>query len=126
MPRVPAIIAGLALASLCGCASVAPRPAVSSLGCMRAMRDQLPSGLPDKQAHCLASGLIARHCSVAEAYLAGAGKEITDLFDGGDAEWADWRADRIGVACARHAVDDAGVQRCCEPLGSAPRAGPLQ
>lgn len=125
MPRGPAIIAGLVL-GLCGCVSVAPRPAVSSLGCMRAMRDQLPPGLPDKQAHCLASGLIARHCSVSEAYLAGAGKEITDLFDGGDAEWADWRADRIGVACARHAADDAGVQHCCEPLGSARRAGPLQ
>lgn len=125
-PRTPAWLAGLALASLVGCVSTAPRPAVSSLGCMRAIRDQLPAGLPDKQAHCLASGLIARHCSVTEAYIAGAGKEITDPFDGGDAEWADWRADRIGIACARHALDDADVERCCAPLGSAPRTSPLE
>jgi len=58
--------------------------------------------------------------------MAGAGKELTDPFDGGDAEWADWRADRVGIACAPHAADEAGVERCCAPLRSAPRASPLQ
>jgi len=58
--------------------------------------------------------------------MAGAGKELTDPFDGGDADWADWRADRVGIACARHAADDTDVERCCASLRSAPRTGPLQ
>ncbi|MFO1464921.1 MAG: hypothetical protein U1F35_00520 [Steroidobacteraceae bacterium] len=79
------------------------------------MRAELPRGLRDKQAHCLAAGLIARHCSVTEAYLAGAGKEIADLFGHGDAQWSDWKADRAGIACARRAQDDGALGRCCEP-----------
>ena len=98
---------------LCGCAHVAPRPADSSLSCMRSVRASLPHGLDDKHAHCLASGLIARRCSVAEGYLAGAGKELADVFGPGDAQWADWRADRVGLKCARNAQDDAAVDACC-------------
>jgi hypothetical protein len=98
---------------LCGCAHVAPRPAVSSYGCMQRVRASLPPGLPDKRAHCLASGLIAHHCSVAEAYAAGGGKELHDMVGKGDAEWADWHADRVGIRCAREAADDAAVEACC-------------
>ena len=107
---------------LCGCAHVAPRPAVSSLGCMRAVRASLPANLGDKRAHCLASGLIARHCSAAEGYLAGAGKELADVVGPGDAEWSDWAADRRGVACARMAADDAAVDACCLRSLAAPRS----
>ena len=78
------------------------------------LREKVPSKLPDKQAHCLASGLIARYCSLAEAYLAGVGKEMRDLLGPGDAEWSDWLADRRGIDCARHATDDVSLSRCCE------------
>jgi hypothetical protein len=67
----------------------------------------------DKQTHCLAAGLIARYCSRSEAYMAGAGKELRDLLGGGDAEWADWRADRAGIACAKIAADDSAIAVCC-------------
>ena len=78
------------------------------------LRQKLPVGLPDKQAHCTASGLIARYCSPTEAYIAGMSKEFRDLFGGGDAEWGDWRADRVGVSCARHADDDEALTACCK------------
>jgi hypothetical protein len=84
---------------------------------MRAVRDSLPAGLPDKRAHCLASAGIALRCSVMEAYVAGAGKEISDLFTGGDAEWADWRADRVGVACAKLSYQIDVVSMCCKEHG---------
>jgi hypothetical protein len=85
---------------------------------MVAVRDSLPAGIPDKRAHCLASALIAQQCSVFEAYLAGAGKEIRDMFSPHDtAEWADWNADRVGIACAKqhHGIDDIGD--CCKESG---------
>lgn len=81
------------------------------------VQDKLPAGLPDRRAHCLAAGLIARYCSRSEAYLAGAGKELRDLLGAGDAEWADWRADRVGIQCARQASDDAALAACCEERG---------
>lgn len=81
------------------------------------VQDKLPSGLPDPRAHCLASGLIARYCSGGEAYLAGAGKELRDLLGAGDAEWADWRADRAGIDCARSASDDDALATCCANRG---------
>lgn len=80
---------------------------------MVAVRDSLPGGLPDKRAHCLTSAAIAQRCSVAEAYVAGAGKEVRDLFTGGDAEWADWRADRAGIACAKQSKNTEVVSMCC-------------
>lgn len=81
------------------------------------VNEKLPADLPDARAHCLATGLIARYCSVSEAYLAGAGKELHDLMGGGDAEWSDWRADRAGIDCARSATDDAAVASCCSSRG---------
>ena len=108
----PASVAVLVLA-LCGCASQAARPTTSSYGCMVAERDALPADMPDEQKHCVASGLIARHCSVSEANMAGLGKEFQDLFTGGDASWADWKMDRKGMSCARDAPDDAAIARCC-------------
>jgi len=103
---------------LAACSTSPTRPAKSSYGCMVAVRDSLPAGLPDKRAHCLASALIAQQCSLFEAYLAGAGKEIRDMFSANDsAEWADWKADRVGIACAKqhHGVEDIGA--CCAEHG---------
>jgi hypothetical protein len=105
---------------LAGCAGVPQRPArlaPSSYGCMQAVVNQLPMPMPDKRAHCRAAGLIARYCSVPEAYLAGAGKELRDAVTGGDAEWADWRADRVGIDCAQRSADDAALFRCCAERG---------
>jgi hypothetical protein len=115
------LLVALALLSLVGCATVPHRPARaanSSFGCMETIvQEKVPSHLPDKRQHCLAGGFIARYCSGSEAYLAGAGKELKDLFGRGDAEWGDWRADRAGIACARSAGDDDELARCCEQSG---------
>ena len=81
------------------------------------LKEKLPPDLPDKRAHCLAGGLIARYCSITEAYLAGAGKEVRDLLSRGDAEWQDWQADRAGIACARQEQNDAGLGACCAQRG---------
>jgi hypothetical protein len=108
-----AVVASLAA----GCAPLATReerPAKSSLECMqRAIAGHDLEALPDSEAHCIAAGLIARHCSVSEALMASVGKEIRDLFGAGDAEWRDLGSDRRGVACARHAETDADLQACC-------------
>jgi hypothetical protein len=118
--RIVAVL--LMMANLSACASIANRPsrlAPSSYGCMAAViKEKLPADLPDKRAHCIAGGLIARYCSVTEAYLAGAGKEVRDLFSRGDtAEWQDWQADRVGIECARETKDDAAVAQCCAQRG---------
>ncbi len=102
----------LAVALLAGCGSTPQR---SSYACMRAVRGELPAGLPDARAHCLASALIARRCSPIEAQLAGLGKEFSDLFTRGDASWSDWRADRAGVACASSGLAD--LDACCARRG---------
>jgi hypothetical protein len=81
------------------------------------VRDKLPVNLPEKDAHCVATALIARYCSVTEAYLAGAGKELRDLLGAGDAQWSDWQADRAGVDCAREPVGDTGRASCCSGRG---------
>jgi hypothetical protein len=81
------------------------------------IREKLPPDLPEDRAHCLGAGLIARYCSITEAYLAGSGKELGDLLGRGDAQWADWRADRSGIDCAREAQDDARLAECCERRG---------
>jgi len=67
----------------------------------------------DEFAHCLAAGLIARHCSVGEAWLASFGKEVRDVFGAGDAQWQDLTSDRRGIACAGQASSDADLERCC-------------
>jgi hypothetical protein len=85
---------------------------------MRAVVEQkLPTALPDKRAHCMASGLIARYCSLSEAHLAGAGKELRDLLGKGDAESSDLRANRTGIDCAREVEDDQALARCCSDRG---------
>jgi hypothetical protein len=112
-PANPVLLPLLLVFALGGCAAQAPRPASSSYGCMVAERNALPADMPDEQKHCVASGLIARHCSVSEANMAGLGKELHDMFTGGDASWADWNMDRKGVACAHNAPDDAAVEQCC-------------
>jgi hypothetical protein len=81
----------------------------------------------DKLQHCLAGGLIARHCSVGEARLASWGKEVGDALGRGDADRADLDADHAGIACARGARDDAGIRACCEaryPPAGGPREAP--
>jgi hypothetical protein len=119
MTRIAA--AAVVVANLTACAGVAnraERPARSSYECMQVvLREKLPPDLPDKHAHCLAGGLIARYCSVTEAYLAGAGKEVRDLLGAGDAEWRDWSADRVGIQCAREVADDAKLEACCTLRG---------
>ena len=114
-------VAMVTMADLTACATIANRPprlAHSTYGCMQAvLHEKLPSDVPDKRAHCLAGGLISRYCSVTEAYLAGAGKEMRDLLGKGDAEWRDWRADRVGIECARESADDASLRDCCTERG---------
>jgi len=112
----------LVMANLTACASIENQPsrlAQSSYGCMQAvLQEKLPANLPDKRAHCIAGGLISRYCSITEAYLAGAGKEVRDLLSRGDsAEWKDWEADRAGIECARKGQDDAAVVECCAQRG---------
>jgi hypothetical protein len=115
MNRVPCflLLPGLLMA----CSSVQPRPAHSSYGCMQAVRAQLPTDDNDKRLHCLATAQITRQCSVSEAYLAGMGKELSDLFGSGDAEWADWQADRAGVNCGRAQNSMEDIQACCAAKG---------
>jgi hypothetical protein len=104
----------LVLLSLSACSATATRPESSTLGCAQAVLDQhVPSGIKDKLAHCVAAALIARYCSPAEATLVSMGKEVRDMFGAGDAEWADWRADRAGIRCAAESVSDAAVSTCC-------------
>jgi hypothetical protein len=108
---------GLSLAlGACSTLSGERRAAVSTLGCARAVVDsKVPTAKNDKYLHCMAAGMIARYCSVQESYLASVGKEVRDLFTpGGDAEWADLRADRSGIRCARSAHGDAELATCCE------------
>jgi hypothetical protein len=115
---VPGLVVSLVVSlALCGCAAQAERPTSSSYGCMAVERESLPADMPDEQKHCVASGLIARHCSVSEANMAGFGKELQDLFGRGDASWADWKMDRKGIGCAREASSDEAVTQCCATAG---------
>ena len=120
MDRHDCLAAAMALAGtvvLQGCATVptaGERAAPSALGCMRAtVRERLPTGLDDKLAHCVASGLIVRHCSASEALLAGWGKELRDLLGAGDAQRTDLAANRKGRRCARSATSDQALIDCC-------------
>lgn len=111
------LLVGAIAMALAGCASAPNRPAKSSYGCMAAVRAEVPSGIPDKRAHCLAAGGIAQRCSVIEARIAGIGKEIADVFTaGGDPSWADWRADKAGIACAKRSRDAGELAACCATL----------
>jgi len=106
------------LLPLCGCTPLhgAQRAAHSTSACVHAAIKNLPPRIPDKQAHCRATALIADHCSVTEAYVAGVAKETLDLFGPGDAEWGDLRADWAGVRCARAARTDDEAVQCCKPI----------
>ena len=117
MPLARLSWAGFALSVLAGCASAPDRPAASSYACMAAVRDSLPPGLNDKRAHCLAAGRIAQRCSPWEADLAGAGKEMRDAFTGGDASWADWKADRVGMRCVKLGKTAEALATCCAAAG---------
>src|SRR5690606_4625537 len=104
---------------LAGCTSLSgQRLARSSYGCMEAVvREKVSADLSDQRKHCIAAGLIARYCSATEAYLAGSGKELSDLLGSGDAAWSDWQADRAGVRCARTSASDEDVAACCVSAG---------
>jgi hypothetical protein len=109
-----AVLIATTLLTACAAAPGVKRLSPSSLGCMRAVvREKLPQNLPDKQAHCLAAGLIAHYCSRSEAYLAGYGKEFTDIFDGGDPAIGDIKADLIGIRCAAVSVTTDALASCC-------------
>ncbi len=119
--RASLLVAAAMALSACMTLAGGERVAPSSYGCMRAVRDRIPTGIADKRAHCLAAGTIALHCSVSEAYIAGYGKEFSDLFTGGDAEWADIRADKAGIRCARAGRSDAALAACCETVATRPQ-----
>jgi hypothetical protein len=112
-------MATAAAALLSGCTPLSrneSRAAHSSLGCMRAaIETQKETTLPDDQAHCLAAGSIAMRCSVAEALLASLGKEISDVFGRGDAQWSDLQADARGIRCAQtiSAGGNTSLAACC-------------
>src|SRR4051794_181757 len=115
--RVIATFSVALFAVIGGCASIPnrpPRPPPSSLCCMQAVvREKVSRDLHDKLQHCLAAGFIARYCSRIEARIAGVGKEVADLFTGGDAQWSDLQADWKGIRCARDARDDRELSECC-------------
>ena len=116
--QTPGVPLALAFLWLIGCATPPDRPAVSSYSCMLAVRDSVAPQGYDKRAHCMIAAGIAQRCSVFEADLAGLGKELNDLFArDGDASWADWRADRAGIRCARHGRDPAVLAACCAESG---------
>jgi hypothetical protein len=124
LPRVcRALCFAVAAISLQACAPLAvnePRASESSLGCMKAsIAGHDLSGRDDREAHCIAAGLIARRCSLTEAWLASYGKELQDLLGRGDAEWRDLRSDFAGIRCARSATDPASLSECCAHRPSA-------
>jgi hypothetical protein len=108
---------GLALCGLGACATPPDRPAVSTYSCMLVVRESIPPQHYDKRAHCLTAGRIAQRCSAFEADLAGIGKEFSDIFSHGDTSWADWRADRVGIRCARQGRDPLQLAQCCTDAG---------
>lgn len=105
---------------LAGCTNLGgvARPASTTLGCARAaVAEVVTDGMTDKRKHCVGAGNIARVCSVGEARVAAWGKEFTDIFDGGDPDADDLRADRAGIECAQRDPDPAEVLACCEARG---------
>jgi len=129
--RVPLriIVLGFSLAlAACSTLSGEPRAAPSTMGCAHAVVDsKVPAVRNDKVMHCMAAGMIARYCSVSEAYLASVGKEVRDIFTpSGDAEWADLRADSAGIRCARTGHTDADLATCCATLNANHSEGATQ
>lgn len=116
VPRrmLPAVVVSIAFGALAGCASADQRAAKSPLACARQAVAQVPQEWSDDRKHCVVSGLMARQCSATEARFAGWGKEVRDLFGGGDASRADLAANARGRECARSANNDGDIMRCCE------------
>jgi hypothetical protein len=117
--RYRAVMVFLAVCTLPACVMLSrgERLAGSTLGCVSAaVKDRLGTVSSDAQAHCQAAGLIARHCSVSEAYIASIGKELRDLLGPGRAQWNDLVADRRGIRCARSSASDAELEECCRSV----------
>jgi hypothetical protein len=111
---ISAVVLATALAACASLPGAPPRAATSPLACIRTtVASKVPTEGDDKLRHCLAAGLIARHCSPGEAWLASWGKEAQDVLGPGDADRRDLDADRAGRRCARGAADDAALQACC-------------
>jgi hypothetical protein len=93
-------------------------PRASAGSCIQRTVDSLQlDGLPDARRHCLAAGTIAIRCGGASAFMAGYGKELSDVFGPGDAEWRDIVANRAGRRCAGQGTDAALLSACCEQAG---------
>lgn len=111
---LPVVVATLLLE---GCATAPSRAARGPYACMAAVRDAVPAEIPDARRHCLAAGGIAMRCSRGEARFASWGKEIQDVFTGGDPSRADLAADRAGIACAARVADADALAACCDEAG---------
>ena len=90
------------LALILGSSSFAETNTVCVIRTIKQYRPQidLPQRL-DKFKHCALSCILAIQCGPAESWVMGVGKEIADLFDGGDPDVKDLRADHIGIQMVR-------------------------
>jgi len=106
------VVAALALAS---CAATPRLPAGT---CIQRTFDSLDlrQQTGDRQ-HCLASGTIARRCGQVSAWLAGYGKEFSDLVGPGLFQRRDIAANAAGRKCAGTVEDEAGLPACCGAAG---------
>jgi hypothetical protein len=106
--------------TLQGCATLdgQARAARTSGACARTAVSDIDSrAAGDKRSHCIGAARIAQRCSVAEATLASFAKEIRDFFGPGDADAADIRAGRTGIACAKAHGGPDELARCCDARG---------
>ena len=55
----------------------------------------------DKVKHCTLSCLVAKKCKNDDILVIGAVKEVLDIFGPGNSEWADMKANMLGVHYAR-------------------------
>jgi hypothetical protein len=69
----------------------------------------------DKFKHCTFSCVLALKCGTAQAWAAGALKELQDIFTPGNADWKDMRANQIGIQFVTlgQAADAWGCQQKC-------------
>lgn len=74
-------------------------------------------GLPDSRKHCVAAGTIEQRCGWFASVAAGLGKEFSDAFGPGDAEWSDLRANAAGRDCAGRVADPGDLPACCAASG---------
>ena len=70
----------------------------------------------DKFKHCSVSCYLTLRCNATEVWMVGALKEFKDLFDDGNAEVADLRADEYGISLVTKgkAGYDAECARQCD------------